>query len=259
LGTTGEGPSFSLNERIQVYRAAREVCSGLSGFRLLAGTGTPSLEDTISLTHSAFDLGFDAVVVLPPYYFRKASDDGLYAWFAKVIESSVPSDGSLLGYHIPPVTGIGFSLELISRMREAYPNQFLGIKDSSGDPAWARTLGEHFGTDLVVLNGNDRLFSVALQSNASGCITAMANVLSPLHRLVWDAYRKGKPDEMTQGTLSQAREVLDRYPPMPPVLKLLLARLHAFPLWRVKPPLVDCDSSQIEIILSDFLAALELS
>jgi 4-hydroxy-tetrahydrodipicolinate synthase len=259
MGTTGEGPSFSINERIQIYQAAAEVVSGLTDFRLLAGTGTPSLEDSIYLTHTAFDLGYDGVVVLPPYYYKKASDDGLYDWFTKIIESSVPSDGALLGYHIPRVAGVGFSLELLTRIREAYPNQFLGIKDSSSDPSWAHSLWERFGTDLVVLNGDDRLFSLALQSGAAGCITAMANVVSPFHRLVWDAYQTGKLDEVTQGKLSQARAVLDRYTPMPPVVKILLSRLHSFPLWKVKPPLVDCDTAQIEIILSDFLAALELS
>lgn len=257
MGTTGEGPSFSITERKIVFQAASKARTDLPGLRLLAGTGTPSLEDTVLLTRSAFDLGFEGVVVLPPYYFKKATDEGLFTWFSKVIESAVPSDGSLLGYHIPPVSGVGFSLELLSRLKDAYPDQFTGIKDSSGDPVWAGILGERFGDDLVVLNGNDRLFSLALQSCASGCITAMANLLSPLHRQVWDAYQSGKPDEIMQDKLSQAREELDRYPPMPPLLKLLLSHLHGFPSWRVKPPLVDFDASQAEIVMSSFLAAVE--
>jgi 4-hydroxy-tetrahydrodipicolinate synthase len=257
MGTTGEGPSFSIAERHQVFQAAAKTRQELPGFRLLAGTGTPSLEDTIALCKSAFDLGFEGVVVLPPYYYRKASDDGLFAWFSKVLQQGVPSDGALLGYHIPPVSGVSLSLDLLSRLKETFPGQFAGVKDSSADPAWAGSLGERFGSDLLVLNGNDRLFSLALQSGASGCITAMANLLSPLHRLVWDSFQAGKPDEITQDKLSQAREELDRFPPMPPVLKLLLARLHDFPLWKVKPPLLEFDPGQAEIVLSGFLAALE--
>jgi 4-hydroxy-tetrahydrodipicolinate synthase len=257
MGTTGEGPSFSLSERIKVFQAAAEARSEFPDLRLLAGTGTPSLEDTCYLTRFAFDLGFEGVVVLPPYYYRKATDEGLFSWFSKVIENSVPVDGFLLGYHIPPVAGIGFSMELLSRLKDAYPTQFSGIKDSSGDPAWARALAEHFSTDLVVLNGNDRLLSLALQSGASGCITALANVLSPFHRMVWDAAQIGKIDELTQDKLNQAREELDRCPPMPPVLKILLSRLHGFPEWKVKPPLQDFDPSQIEIMLSNFLLAVE--
>jgi len=257
MGTTGEGPSFSINERISIYQAAANARQELPGFQFLAGTGTPSLEDTIFLTKSAFDLGFEAVVVLPPYYYRKAIDDGLFAWFSQVLDRAVPSSGVLLGYHIPPVSGVSLSLELLSHLKEKYPEKFAGIKDSSGDPEWARSLGARFGTDLLVLNGNDRLFSLALQSGASGCITAMANLLSPLHRQVWESFQTGKLDEITQDKLSHAREVLDRYPPMPPVLKLLLSRIHGFTDWKVKPPLLEFDSAQVEIVLSEFLAALE--
>ncbi len=257
MGTTGEGPSFSTAERTQIFEVAAAARRDLPNLRLLAGTGTPSLEDTISLTRLAFDLGFEGVVVLPPYYYRKASDDGLFAWFSRVIEQSVPPDGYLLGYHIPPVSGVSLSMDLLARLKDAFPDQFAGIKDSSGDADWARLLGKRFGPDLVVLNGNDRLLSLALQSNAAGCITAMANLLSPLHRQVWDNFQSGKPYEITQDTLSHAREELDRFPPMPPLLKLLMSRLHGFPPWKVKPPLVEFDPSQAEIVLSGFLAALE--
>ncbi|MFZ2095454.1 MAG: dihydrodipicolinate synthase family protein [Anaerolineales bacterium] len=257
MGTTGEGPSFSLKERISVYKSAAKVCESIPNFHLLAGTGTPSLGDTVYLTRSAFDLGFAAVVVLPPYYYRKATDEGLFTWFSQVLKKAVPSERALLGYHIPPVSGVSFSLDLLERLKDAFPDQFVGIKDSSGDPQWARILGERFGKDLLVLNGNDRLFSQSLQSFSSGCITAMANVLSPLHRLVWDRFQTGHPDEITQERLSHAREVLDRHQPMPPLLKQLLSHLHGFPLWKVKPPLQELDPTQVEIILSEFLAAVE--
>lgn len=257
MGTTGEGPSFSINERIMVYRAAASARLEFPGFQLLAGTGTPSIEDTIFLTKSAFELGFEAGVILPPYYFRKATDDGLFAWYSQVLDKAVPSGGALLGYHIPPVSGISLSMELLSRLKEKFPEKFAGIKDSSGDAEWAHSLGVRFGKDLSVLNGNDRLFSLALQSGASGCITAMANLLSPLHRLIWDSFQAGNPDEITQDKLSHAREVLDRYPPMPPVLKALLSRIHGFSDWKVKPPLLEFAPAQVEIVLSEFLAALE--
>jgi 4-hydroxy-tetrahydrodipicolinate synthase len=255
MGTTGEGPSFSIKERLQVYETAAIVCKNIQGFKLLAGTGTPSLEETISLTKTAFDLGVNGVVVLPPYYFKKATTDGLETWYSHVLNEAVPSDGSLLGYHIPPVTGVSLSMDLLARLRDTHPNNFLGVKDSSGDPEWAQALGTRFGTDLVVLNGNDRLFSLALHSNASGCITAMANLLSPLLRNVWDNYMAGIEDKHTQEKLTRARDVFDRYPPMPPLIKLMLARLHGFPSWTVKPPLMDFNpdlADEVEIAL-DFL------
>lgn len=257
LGTTGEGPSFSREERLSIYQAAAEASQSLPGFRLMAGTGTPSLQDTIFLTNAAFAMGYDSAVVLPPYYYRKVTDDGLVSWFSQLMDQAVPADKSIFLYHIPPVTGIDLSVGFFSQLKDKYPNAFAGIKDSSGDPDMALSLGQRFGTDLIVLTGNDRLFSLALQSGASGCITAGANLLSPLHRKIWDSFQSGDPDEITQDKLTAAREVLDRYTPFPPLIKMMLSRLHDFSYWKVKPPLKDFDPSLVEIVLSEYLAALE--
>jgi 4-hydroxy-tetrahydrodipicolinate synthase len=257
LGTTGEGPSFSREERLSIYQAAAEACHTLPGFRLMAGTGTPSLQDTIFLTRATFEMGYDSAVILPPYYYRKATDAGLFTWFSQLIDQAVPADKSIFAYHIPSVTGIDLSLDFFSQLKDDYPNTFAGIKDSSGDSNLARSLGQRFGTDLIVLTGNDRLFSLALQSGASGCITAGANLLSPLHRQIWNSFLTGDADEITQDKLTAAREVLDRYTPFPPLIKMMLSRLHDFSHWKVKPPLQDFNPSLVEIVLSEYLAALE--
>ena len=238
FGTTGEGPSFSPAERLRLLKTAQSARQDLPEFNLLVGTGTPSLDETIELTRAAFDLGFEGVVVLPPYYFRKVSLEGLYAWFSQVIIRAVPTGGALLGYHIPGVSGVPLPLELLARLKDAYPHQFAGIKNSSGDPEHARQLGIHFGKDLLVFNGNDPLFNLALNNSASGCITALANSYSPYLRKIWDAFLAGAVDQAAQTTLEKARAVLDRYPPAPPFLKALLARRHGFPNWMVRPPLV---------------------
>ncbi len=238
LGTTGEGPSFAQEERGAIFQAGLEVRQRQPGFRLLAGTGTPSLEETISLTRLAFDLGMDGVVALPPYYYRKVSDDGLFAWFSEVLRRSVPSGGALLGYHIPPVSGVPLSPDLLARLKDAFPDQFAGLKDSSADADQAKMLGERFGNEFLILNGTDRLLSLALEAGASGCITALANLCSPDLRQVWDSYRLGHPDGEAQNRLNVARSVTERYPPAPPLIKALLNRLHGFPRWAVRPPLL---------------------
>ncbi|MGE5073133.1 MAG: dihydrodipicolinate synthase family protein [Anaerolineae bacterium] len=254
FGTTGEGPSFSPGERAEVWRAALKVRERYPAFRLLAGTGTPSLTETIDLTRMAFDLGYDAVVTLPPYYYRKATDEGLLSWFEQVIRSAVPSDGYMLGYHFPGVAGIGFSLELLARLKAAFPAQFAGIKDSSHDADFARSLGERFGDDLTVFSGTDSDFTLALQNHAAGCITAPANLLSPGLRQVYDAFREERDASAAQASVSGQRHVLEQVPPFPPTLKALLARLYGQPRWPVRPPLVEVSDEALRPVL-DALAA----
>jgi 4-hydroxy-tetrahydrodipicolinate synthase len=239
LGTTGEGPSFSPTEREGIWRAALKVRERHPDFRLLAGTGTPSLAETIDLTRLVFDLGFDAAVTLPPYYFRKATEDGVFAWFKELIEKAVPADASLLGYHFPGVAGIGFSIELLGRLKAAFPVQFAGIKDSSHSEEFVRTLGQRFGTDLVVLSGTDSDFSLALQNHAAGCITAPANLISPSLRQIYDVFSDGNDTTEIQARVSAKRHAMEQFMPFPASLKALLHRLYGLPRWPVRPPLVE--------------------
>lgn len=250
LGTTGEGPSFSPKQRKDVFRAALEIRRDHPDFYLLAGTGTPSLDETCILTRSAFDLGMDGVVVLPPYYFRKASNDGLFAWYQEVLLKSVPADGAIFGYHIPGMSGVSLSIDLLARLKDTFPKQFMGIKDSSGDPAFAAELGRRFGKDLLVFTGNDSLFTLALHSKASGCITALANLISPDLRRIWETFQSGQPDLQLQEKVNSIRAILDRYPPAPPLLKALLARFFSFPRWPVCPPLLPLPAETEDIVAS---------
>lgn len=252
FGTTGEGPSFSPAEREVLMRAACEACELMPGFRLLAGTGTPSLSETIDLTKLAFDLGFDGVLVVPPYYFRKASDEGLFKWFSEVIQKAVPSDGYLLGYHFPHVAGIGFSIELLARLKDVFPTQFAGIKDSSHDSELARKLGETFSSDLAVLTGTDSYMQLAMQNRAAGCITAPANIISPDLREIWDLMNEGKDSSEVQARVKKQRDILEKYPPFPPTLKALLHRLYEMPRWSVRPPLESISEEVEEQVVQEF-------
>jgi 4-hydroxy-tetrahydrodipicolinate synthase len=238
FGTTGEGPSFSPAERLDALRSARAGRPN-PDFRLLLGTGTPSLQETIELTRAAFDLGADGVVVLPPYYFRKVTDEGLYAWFSQVIRKAVPPGGALLGYHFPNVSGVGLSLDLLARLKDDFSERFAG------------------GKDLMVLTGNDRLFSTALENQASGCITALANVRSPDLRLVWDAQARGDSEEQAQAQdrLTRARQLLDRYQPAAPTLKALVYHKHHLRRWMVRPPLLPLAEEEEKQLIRDISAA----
>lgn len=255
FGTTGEGPSFSPSEREVFMRSVRAHRQLIPGFRLLAGTGTPSLSETIDITKLAFELGYDGVVVLPPYYFRTATDDGLFKWFSEVITKAVPEDKYLLGYHFPKVAGIGLSIELLSRLKDAFPKQFAGIKDSSGDITLAKTLGDTFGSDLVVFSGTDSYLQNAMQNKAAGCITAAANMISPDLREVWNLMQEGKDASKAQEHVAKLRGIIEKYPPFPATLKALLHRMYDLPLWSVKPPLEDMPEELVQIV-EDELKAL---
>ncbi|HBY94290.1 MAG: dihydrodipicolinate synthase family protein [Ardenticatenaceae bacterium] len=237
LGTTGEGPSFAPAERVDFFRAALAFRQTRPSFRLLAGVGTPSLEETVFLTKSAFDLGFDGVVSLPPFYYRAATDDGLFAWFEKLIQRAVPAESAFFGYHFPAVSGVPLSLDLIARLKEAFPDRFAGLKDSSNDPAHTRALGRRFGDALMVLTGSDSLFSLALDNHAAGCITALANLISPSLRRIWDAHETGSTDAHTQLQMTHLHRTLAVYPTTA-LVKALLADLHEMPRWPLRPPLL---------------------
>ena len=252
FGTTGEGPSFSPKERKAVFKEALKVREEYPDFGLLAGTGTPSLGETISLTRKAFDLGYDGVVVLPPYYFRTASNDGLFNWFEQVIQKAMPSDGYLLGYHFPGIVGIGFTRTLLKRLKDAFPVQFAGIKDSSHDPGFANVMGQTFGNDLAVFTGTDSYFSMALQNSASGCITAPANLISPGLRGIYDAFLKNEDLSETQACVTQQRHILEKYLPFPPALKALLSTQFDFPRWTVRPPLTELPDQLTEQVAREF-------
>ncbi|MFZ5808989.1 MAG: dihydrodipicolinate synthase family protein [Chloroflexota bacterium] len=247
LGTTGEGPSLSPQERMAVIQAAMSIRTHRADFTLLAGTGTPSLEETIDLTRAAFEVGIDGVVVLPPYYYRKADEDGLFNWYVKLIQKAVPEGKQLLVYHIPAMSGINLSLPFLQRLKEAYPFQFAGLKDSSGDADFARQLGEAFGDELTIFTGSDRLFGHALRHSASGCITAGANLFANLLRRLWEDHLNKLPNPALENQITQARDILDQNPPASALIKGCLPRLTNFPRWAVKPPGLPLGDQQINL------------
>ena len=253
FGTTGEGPSFSRNERELLWRSAIEFRKEMPELRLLAGTGTPSLAESTELIRLALDLGYDGVVVLPPFYFRRTTSEGIFNWFSNLIKKSVPSDGFILAYHIPAVTGVGFSLDLLARLKDAFPIQFAGIKDSSHDLDFATQLGERFGRDLAVFNGTDSYFHHSLTHKAQGAITAPANLFSSTLRKIWDIFHAGGDPSEEQAFITEQRNFLEGYPPFPPTLKALLHHLHGFPKWNVMPPLENLSPNLTRELLDQFV------
>ena len=250
LGTTGEGPSFTPTERFEIMQAAAEVKKTHPSFRLFAGTGTPSRMETIGLNQAAFALGYDAVVVLPPYYFRGASEAGLLSWFSDVIRYSVPENKILLGYHIPQVSGVNLTVSLLQQLNKRFPTQFGGLKDSEGKLESTQVFTKELEGKLILV-GNDRLMTAGLQAGASGCITALANLISPWLRKIYDDYDVVDTSEL-QAKVDTARNVLEQFAPFPASIKFLMSEFGGSPSWPVIPPLLPLGEEAQNSLKSQF-------
>src|SRR3984885_12434723 len=130
LGTTGEANSLGISERIAVIEGL--VSRGIPAAKLLPGTGTTAITDTVLLTKQAAELGCRGALLLPPFYYKGPSDDGLLAYFAEAIQR-VGGDIKLYLYNFPQQSAIPFSVDFIGRLLRANPGKVKGIKDSSGN------------------------------------------------------------------------------------------------------------------------------
>ena len=178
FGTTGEGASLGLNERNRALGAL--VGGGVDPkTQLVVGIAASSVEDAIAQGRAALMLGCPSFLLAPPFYFKGAGDEGLFDWFAAVLTGLGPKASNVILYHIPQVTSVGLAVELIDRLKKAYPGQVAGVKDSSGD--WANSqalLKQH--SELHILIGDERLLAKAMNLGASGTICGLANIAPDL-------------------------------------------------------------------------------
>jgi 4-hydroxy-tetrahydrodipicolinate synthase len=249
FGTTGEATSFSVDERLAALEALIE--EGVPGEALLPGTGSSALTDTVRLSRAALDAGARGVLVLPPFYYKGVGDDGLFRFFAEVVERVDDERLRMYLYHIPHLTGVGFSFAVISRLLEAYPGIVVGTKDSSGDAERIATLCQEF-PGFSVFAGTETLLLDTLREGGAGCISATVNVTSRLARRVHDAHQAGEGDEAEalQRRLTELRSLIEAYP-MIPALKRLTAELTGDEYWHnLRPPLSALDEAGAEELLS---------
>ena len=249
FGTTGEANSLSVGERLAALGALLE--GGVPANVLLPGTGSCALTDTVRLSRAALEAGTAGVLVLPPFYYKGVGDDGLFRFFAEVIERIGDERLRLYLYHIPQMTGVELGMSLISRLIDAYPGTIAGTKDSSGDRERLETLCREF-PGFSVLAGTETLLLETLRNGGKGCISATVNVTSRLASQVYDAHASGRDDEAQalQERLSALRASIETYP-MIPALKALMADLTSDEGWRnLRPPLSGLDEEQEKELLS---------
>lgn len=252
FGTTGEGNSFSVAERQSALEAV--IDGAIAVDRLMVATGCCAVTDTLALTSHALSVGVNSVLVLPPFYYKSASDQGLYEYFARLIDDIGDSRLELYLYHFPKMAIVSFSPELIGKLHDAYPEIVRGIKDSTGDYDHTMSLQTSF-PDLRVFAGTEHFLLDYLRAGGAGCISATTNITAPYAaRICKDL--QAEDGEQRQQQLSAIREIVQRYP-LTGALKGLLAELTGLQDWRNTRLPLQCLEQKSVGELADSLAKLD--
>jgi 4-hydroxy-tetrahydrodipicolinate synthase len=229
LGTTGEATSFSVDERKGVMSAYKP--NGLPMHRLMVGTGAASVTDAVALTRHAADLGFGGALVLPPFYYKGVPDDGLVAYVETLVKATEQKPIPIYLYHFPAMSGLPWHVALIRRLLDSYSSRIVGLKDSSGDMAYARSAAAIL-KDFAVFPSTEACLLDARRGDFAGCISATANLNADLCARAWS-----EGDTAALEAAVTIRKLFDGKPLVPGV-KALLAHIHGDAgLARVRPPL----------------------
>jgi 4-hydroxy-tetrahydrodipicolinate synthase len=240
LGTTGEAMSFSLDQRLRFMEAV--ASNGLPRERVMCGTGAASLHDASRLTRAAFELGFAAALVMPPFFFRDAGDDGIVAFFDRLFALAPPPNERVLLYNFPLMSGITFSPALVTRLIDAFPGVIAGMKDSSNDRALQRDIRARHAQLAIFPSAEDRLLDDKAEG-APGCISGSVSLWPQPAR---DALAGS--DEAAQ-TVAAKRRALEGLPLIAAV-RYLTARARNDDAWeRAMPPLTPLTAAQRSALL----------
>lgn len=250
FGTTSEANSFGISERMEMLEQL--VAAGAPAAQLMPGTGTSAIPDTVRLTSHAVKLGCSGVLLLPPFYYKGVSDDGIFRAVAEVIERVGETRLRVYLYHIPPVAQVGFSLALIERLVKAYPQTVVGIKDSSGDWNNLQAILTNF-PGFGAFTGSERFLLDTLKLGGAGSINAVANLIAPLQRRLYEAWEGN--DEKAAGLQEAVNQMRPVFKDMPaiPALKQLLAHVRQDPNWvNLRPPFVNLTEAQAQTVVATF-------
>lgn len=233
LGTTGEANSFSLDERISIMEGLES--NGIDPNIMMPGTGACALPDAVAATSAAVSLGCSGVLILPPFYYKSPSDDGLFAYFSELVQRIGSNDLRIYLYHFPQMSAVPISVYLIERLLKEYPNTIAGMKDSSGDLENMVTVAERF-PGFSVFAGSEACFLPLLRRGGAGCITACSNVTSSLAQRVYSAFADGAEDEIANRKLCAVRAAVEKYP-LAAALKTIISEYFGDKDWlHLRPP-----------------------
>lgn len=244
LGTTSEANSFTVNERLALLEHLAQ--SGIPGEKFLPGVGCCAMADTAALARQALAMGAMGVLMLPPFYYKNLSEDGLFASFARTIDMVGDARLRVYLYHFPQMAGVPIPNGVIERLLKVYPGIVVGMKDSSGDFAHMEEVVRAF-PGFAMLSGADHLLLPLLKSGGVGCITAVANVASALAAEVCAHFRTAR-GEAAHSMLSSVRALISG-PSQVAALKEIMARHSGRASWRnIRPPLMPMTSEAGEAL-----------
>jgi len=256
FGTTGEALSVSNDERKIALEGL--IAAGIDPAIMIPGTGLCNLPDTIGLCQHAVGLGCAGVMLLPPFYFKGMSDEGLYDYYAQLIDGVNDPRLKIYLYHIPQVSGVGLSIGLVQKLHTKFPNVVVGIKDSSGD--WENTQALLRIEGLVVYPGSELPIIAAIKLGAPGCISATANLNSTDIAEVIELCLAGRWDEaeVKQKKVKAVRYMFQDYAPIP-AQKALLARSTGHNAWNnLRPPMRPMDKDKLDALANDLASQFDM-
>jgi len=265
---------MSAEERMMLLDAV--VAAGVDPSRMMPGTGCCSINETVQLTTHAVKVGCACVLMLPPFYYKNVSDEGLYRYFSEVVQRVADTRLKIYLYHIPPVAIVGITPKLVERLLRVYPNTFAGMKDSSGDWNNTKTFLDAFAetarpdrTRFDVFVGSESFLLANMRNGGAGTISATANVNpAAIHKLYAQCARSKTSNighqtldaaelEVLQARLDVVRDVFSnkKFPSMIAALKQAIALYRTDPEWtRVRPPLIELTAEQAKLLAANLKA-----
>jgi len=251
FGTTSEGQSLSASERIGLFETM--IAGGVKPANLMGGTGSCALPDAVAMTKHAANHKCGGVLLLPPYFYKAITDEGIFQFVAKLIEQVGKQELRIYLYHIPPVAQVGFSVDLVARLRDHFPEQIVGLKNSSGSHDYSISLRERCPGMDVFCGSEDYLLNT-MRIGGAGCISATGNA-NP--RGIIELYRNvdGANAEKLQDAISAIRAIFQSRP-MIPALKAIVALYYDDTEWlNARAPIGSLTEKEMQTLESELAAS----
>ena len=249
FGTTSEANSFDLDERTTLLEKA--LSAGIEPEQLMVGTGCCAVTDSVRLTRHALEHGCKKVLMLPPFYYKDVSDQGLYDSYAYIIDQINDPSLRIILYHFPKMSATPISVDLVDRLVASFGEVIAGLKDSSGEWSNTAALLQRF-PQMAIFPGTEAMLLEGLRSGGAGCISATANANPTAIRAVFDAWME-QDDALDehQSFINGSRGILQKRPAIP-AIKYVISHYHANPDWRaVRPPLVSFDDASGKALVEE--------